>query len=110
MGNYNIPKNRKKKYSSKRVTVDNPFLKLIAGLIVFGLGVMLAGLIALKLYLTSLPPIKNLNTLKPNIVTTFCAGDGEVIKTFAAYTYSNVELKEVLRKIKISINILDMIW
>ena len=38
MGNYNIPKNRKKKYSSKRVTVDNPFLKLIAGLIVFGLG------------------------------------------------------------------------
>ena len=90
-----IPKNRKKKYSSKRVTVDNPFLKLIAGLIVFGLGVMLAGLIALKLYLTSLPPIKNLNTLKPNIVTTFCAGDGEVIKTFAAYTYSNVELKEV---------------
>ena len=56
---------------------------------------MLAGLIALKLYLTSLPPIKNLNTLKPNIVTTFCAGDGEVIKTFAAYTYSNVELKEV---------------
>lgn len=95
MGNYNIPKNRKKKYSSKRVTVDNPFLKLIAGLIVFGLGVMLAGLIALKLYLTSLPPIKNLNTLKPNIVTTFCAGDGEVIKTFAAYTYSNVELKEV---------------
>ena len=49
----------------------------------------------MKLYLTSLPPIKNLNTLKPNIVTTFCASDGEVIKTFAAYTYANVELKEV---------------
>ena len=52
-------------------------------------------MIALKLYLISLPPIKNLNTLKPNIVTTFCASDGQVIKTFAAYTYSNVELKEV---------------
>ncbi len=94
MGNYNIPKNRKRG-GSKRVMVDNPILGLITGLIVFGLGVMIAGMIALKLYLISLPPIKNLNTLKPNIVTTFCASDGEVIKTFAAYTYSNVELKEV---------------
>lgn len=96
MGNYNIPKNRKRNsYSSKRVMIDNPMLKVITGLIVFALGVALAGMIALKLYLMSLPPIKNLNKLKPNIVTTFCAGDGEVIKTFAAYTYSNVSLKEV---------------
>ncbi len=94
MGNYNIPKNRKKG-RSKQVQVDNPLLGVIMGFIVFALGVMLAGMIALKLYLMSLPPIKNLNTLKPNIVTTFCASDGEVIKTFAAYTYSNVELKEV---------------
>ena len=94
MGNYNIPKNRKRGYS-KRVTVDNPFLRLLTALFVFALGVVLAGMIALKLYLMSLPPIKNLNTLKPNIVTTFCASDGEVIKTFAAYTYSNVELREV---------------
>ena len=92
MGNY-VPKNKRKK--TKRVIIDNPVLKFIAGLCVFGLGVVLAGMIALKLYLMSLPPIKNLNTLKPNIVTTFCASDGEVIKTFAAYTYSNVELKEV---------------
>ena len=92
MANY-VPKNQRSK--SKRVIIDNPFMKFIAGLFVFILGVVLAGMIALKLYLTSLPPIKNLNTLKPNIVTTFCASDGEVIKTFAAYTYSNVELKEV---------------
>ena len=96
MGNYNIPKNRKRNsYSSKRIIIDNPLLRLITVLVVFALGVALAGMIALKLYLTSLPPIKNLNKLKPNIVTTFCAGDGEVIKTFAAYTYSNVSLKEV---------------
>ncbi len=94
MGNYSIPKNRKKKYS-KRVTMDNPLLNFLTVFVVFCLGVFLAGMIALKLYLMSLPPIKNLNTLKPNIVTTFCASDGEVIKTFAAYTYSNVELKEV---------------
>ncbi len=92
MGNY-IPKNQRKR--SKRVVIDNPFLKFLAGVLVFALGVVLAGMIALKLYLMSLPPIRNLNTLKPNIVTTFCANDGEVIKTFAAYTYSNVELKEV---------------
>ena len=95
MGNYSIPKNRKRGYSKKRVMVDNPMLSLITGLVVFALGVFLAGMIALKLYLMSLPPIKNLNTLKPNIVTTFCASDGEVIKTFAGYTYSNVQLSEV---------------
>lgn len=95
MGNYNIPKNRKRGYSKKRITVDNPMLNLITGLVVFALGVFLAGMIALKLYLMSLPPIKNLNTLKPNIVTTFCASDGEIIKTFAGYTYSDVQLSEV---------------
>ena len=94
MGNYNIPKNRRKT-NSKRLRVENPLWSFIAGLIVFILGVVLAGMLALKLYLASLPPIKNLNTLKPNIVTTFCAADGEVIKTFPAYSYSNVELKEV---------------
>ena len=93
MGNYNIPKTRKSK--SKKVRIDNPLWNFIAGITVFILGVALAGMLALKLYLASLPPIKNLNTLKPNIVTTFCASNGEVIKTFAAYTYSNVELKEV---------------
>lgn len=91
---YNIPKGRRKG-ASKRITFENPLLKMITTILVIFLGVTLAGMIALKLYLISLPPIKNLNTLKPNIVTTFCASDGEVIKTFAAYTYSNVELKEV---------------
>ena len=94
MGNYSVPKNRKRG-NKGRVIVDNPLLSFITYVCVFLIGVLLAGLLALKLYLMSLPPIKNLNSLKPNIVTTFCAGDGEVIKTFAAYTYSNVELKEV---------------
>lgn len=94
MANYSIPRNRKRS-NSKRITIDNPVLTFITGLTVFVLGVVLAGMFALKLYLMSLPPIKNLNSLKPNIVTTFCASDGEVIKTFAAYTYSNVSLNEV---------------
>ena len=94
MRQYNVPRGRKKG-SSKRVTFDNPLLKFLTYVFVFFIGVALAGMLALKLYLMSLPPIKNLNTLKPNIVTTFCASDGQVIKTFAAYTFSNVELKEV---------------
>ncbi len=95
---YNIPKSSRRG-NSRRVTFDNPLLKLIATIVVFSIGVLLAGMIALKLYLISLPPIKNLNSLKPNIVTTFCASDGEVIKTFAAYTFSNVELKEVPKEL-----------
>ena len=94
MSNYNIQRNRKRG-SSKGSIFDNSIISFIAGIVIIGLGALLAGLLALKLYLVSLPPIKNLNSLKPNIVTTFCAGNGEIIKTFAAYTYSNVELKEV---------------
>lgn len=91
-----IPRGRKK---NKRLTYENPLIKLVSALLVLALGGILAGMLALKLYLISLPPIKNLNSLKPNIVTTFCASDGEVIKTFSAYTYSNVELKEVPKQL-----------
>ena len=94
MGNYNVPRYKTRK-SKGRISIDNPLLSFVLYISVFVVGIALACLIALKLYLVSLPPIKNLNTLKPNIVTTFCAGDGEVIKTFAAFTYSNVELKDV---------------
>lgn len=56
---------------------------------------MLAGIVALNLYLSSLPPIENLEDYKPNIVTQFYSQDGEVIKTFTAYSYDKVELKDV---------------
>ena len=94
MGSYNVPKNRKRGERG-RIVIENPLMSLVLYVVVFCVGIALAGLIALKLYLVSLPPIKNLNSLKPNIVTTFSAADGQVIKTFAAFTYSNVELKEV---------------
>lgn len=56
---------------------------------------MLAGLVALNLYLSSLPPIDHLEDYNPNIVTKFYSEDGEIIKTFTAYSYSKVELKDV---------------
>lgn len=98
MSAYKIPKIRR---SGKRgkISYNDSTLKMAASLMVLVIGAILAGLIALKLYLISLPPIRNLNSLKPNIVTTFCASDGEVIKTFAAYTYANVELKEVPKEL-----------
>lgn len=95
---YNIPKGRKNG-KSRSVYYENPILKLVTSLTVLFIGAALAGMISLKLYLVSLPPIRNLNSLKPNIVTTFCASGGEVIKTFAAYTSSNVELKEVPKEL-----------
>ena len=104
MSPYNVPSTRRKRVTSKRVKTtstifENPIIKMFAAVIVFFIGVGLAGMIALKLYLLSLPPIKDLNTLKPNIVTTMCASNGEVIKTFAAYTFSHVELKEVPKEL-----------
>ena len=95
---YSIPRG-KKRGKTKRVTFENPIFKMFSTITVLAIGVGLAGMIALKLYLISLPPIKNLNSLKPNIVTTFCASNGEVIKTFAAYTFSNVELREVPKQL-----------
>ena len=98
MRQYNIPKTGRKRRNKKPRT-ENPLFRTISSIIVFCIGVGLAGMLALKLYLISLPPIKNLNSLKPNIVTTFCASNGEVIKTFAAYTFSNVELSEVPKQL-----------
>ena len=95
---YNIPKG-KRRGKIKKEKLSNPFVKMFSTFFVFAIGVSLAGMIALKLYLISLPPIKNLNSLKPNIVTTFCASNGDVIKTFAAFTFSNVELREVPKQL-----------
>ena len=95
MASYNVPRKRKRKQNNKQIFFEKSFLRTLKTVCVMCLGFALAGMIALKLYLISLPPIKNLNSLKPNIVTTFCANDGQVIKTFAAYTFSNLELKEV---------------
>ena len=77
MGPYNIPngRNRGKSSGSRRTksqqtktrrgkykvhasrgNLESPILKTISMFIVFGIGVALAGMIALKLYLIPLPP------------------------------------------------------
>ncbi len=61
---------------------------------------VLAGVVSLELYLSSLPPINNLEEFKPNIVTKIYSADGEIIKTFTAYTYEKIELKDIPDNLK----------
>lgn len=87
MDDFKVPKRIKKVKKHNNSEIGN-------ALIVF-ISVFLAIIVAFKLYLVSLPPINNLNEFKPNIVTKFYSADDEVIKTFTAFTFSKVELKEI---------------
>ena len=75
---------------------NNPFKIMF----VMMLSVMLAGFVGVNLYLASLPPIPRLDDFKPNIVTKFYSQDGEVIKTFTAYKFEKVDIKDVPDSIK----------
>lgn len=75
---------------------SNP-LKLIATMT---LAFLLASFIILKLYLASLPPIQNLESFKPNIVTKIYSSDDEIIKTFTAYRFEKVGIKEIPENLK----------
>ena len=63
--------------------------------IVLCLAFILAGYTALTICLSSQPPIPNLNNYEPNIVTQFYSSDGKIIKTFAAYSYQKIGIKDV---------------
>ncbi len=61
---------------------------------------ILAGVIGVNLYLASLPPIQHLGDFKPNVVTKIYSSDDEVIKTFTAYKFEKVDIKNVPDNIK----------
>ncbi len=85
-------KNLAKKNISKK---DIGIMADIRNLFIFGAACVLAAGVAFNLYLSSLSPIKNLEGFKPNIVTQFYSADGEIIKTFTAYTFKNINIKDV---------------
>lgn len=60
----------------------------------------IACIIAFNLYLALLPPIKNLKTYSPNLVTQFVSQDGEIIKTFSAYKAMTVRPEEIPDNLK----------
>lgn len=103
MGKYVVPK-RMKKYNTKvsRSYQDDEssLFDTIKRLFILGTACLLAGLVALKLYLAILPPIANLSDFKPNMVTKFLSADGEVIKTFNACTFSKVEANQIPKELK----------
>ncbi len=79
----------------KKKKGGHPFWRNLRSLIIFVIACMLAAVVAFELYLSSLTPIKNLESFKPNIVTQFYSHDGEVIKTFTAYSSKKVDIDTV---------------
>lgn len=79
---------------------ENKFFTNLKMFVLISTALVLAGFVALNLYLSSLPPIPDLEEYKPNIVTKFYSEDGEVIKTFTAYTYDRIDLKDVPDELK----------
>lgn len=79
---------------------ENKFFTNLKLFVLTTTALFLAGFVAFNLYLSSLPPIENLEDFKPNIVTKFYSQDGEVIKTFTAYSYDKVDLANVPDKLK----------
>ena len=79
---------------------ENKFFRNLKLFVLVTTALFLAGFTAFNLYLSSLPPIENLEDYKPNIVTKFYSKDGEVIKTFTAYSYDRVELEDVPEDLK----------
>ena len=92
MSKYSVPK-RVKSYTkvSRSNNENDSFFDNIKRLFIVGVACVLAGIVALKLYLAILPPIANLSDFKPNMVTKFLSSDGEVIKSFGEYPYRDEE-------------------
>lgn len=100
--------NKKKQLSDKEIArrnikkkkMDSEFVANMKFMFILGAAFVLSAFASLQLYLSSQPPIQNLEQFKPNIVTKFYSHDGEVIKTFTAYTFSKIELKDVPEQLK----------
>src|SRR5574344_1083245 len=92
MDDFRVPKRIKK--AKKKLNPE------IVNWVVICISAFLALFVAFKVYLASLPPIRNLDDFKPHIVTKFYSSDGEVIKTFTAFTFSKVDLADIPDKLQ----------
>lgn len=85
MREYKVPRRKKK----------NQIGKFIAYSVVMFVAFCCAAVVAVKLYTMALPPIKNLDAYRPNVVTQIYSKDGEIIKTFTAYTSQRATIGEI---------------
>lgn len=90
----------KSNISKKSKKNSGGIFSTIKFLFIMGCACALAGVASLQLYLSSLPPIDNLEQFKPNIVTKIYSSDDEIIKTFTAYTYEKIDLKDIPENLK----------
>jgi len=89
MSEYKMRKDIKSKKRTKQTV--NTIKCAVVGLIAF----VLASMVGINLYTSSLPPIKNLEEFKPNIVTQIYSQDGQIIKTFTAFNSSSIKATDV---------------
>lgn len=86
---------KKSSKSKNNKQKSNPIVSFIKISLVAGVAILLAFVIMLKLFLQTQPAIPNLQNYKPNQVTKIYSDDGELIKTFTAYRFEQVHIKEV---------------
>ena len=103
MSKYYVNKSAKdmaKSNISNKKKPENNIFSTLKFVILLGCACLLAGIASLELYLSSLPPIENLEQWKPNIITKIYSSDEEIIKTFTAYTFQKIELKDIPDNLK----------
>jgi penicillin-binding protein 1A len=83
---------KRKKSKEKNNTLMYASMTLIS--------IALAMFCAFKLYLYSLPPISNFDSIKPNPVTSIYSSDGQLIKTFTVFKFEKVSLEDVPADLK----------
>ncbi len=79
----------------KKHIKDNIFINMIKNLFTASLAILFALYVGFKFYIASLPPIENLESFTPNIVTKIYSQDGDIIKTFTAYKFEHISVEKV---------------
>ena len=86
--------------SNRRRKKDSFFIKTLKNMLVILSAFILAFYVGFKMYIASLPPIQHLESFTPNVVTKIYSSDQEIIKTFTAYKFEEVDLDKVPKYLK----------
>ena len=62
--------------------------------------IIFAGIAAFYIYIENLPPISQLASFQPNLVSQFVSSDEVVIKTFTSYKFQKIDIKEIPDNLK----------
>ena len=79
---------------------NNAFFSFIKVILIVSIAFILAGYVAVKMYLNEQPPIPQLNNYNRNIVTQVYSSDGHLLKTFQTFHYEQVSINEIPKYLK----------